>query len=133
MHLTDKKKKNTNQLPKIEYKNLNIRQTQAIVHATQLKQCLSKMLQPRQPNIKYKHYPRYLFSSHIPISRVCAFLPDRLVFVVLLGVIYIEETDREGFQWAAMWLRKETVRREGHCVSLTLTHPANDRVLSGPS
>lgn len=42
MHLTDKKKKNTNQLPKIEYKNLNIRQTQVIVHATQLKQCLSK-------------------------------------------------------------------------------------------
>lgn len=38
--------------------------------------------------------------------------PDRLVFVVLLVEIYLEEADGEGFQWAAVWVCARTRRGE---------------------
>lgn len=85
-----------------------------------------KMLGLWWPNVKYKHHFRDIFSNHIPIFRVWASCTDRLAFVVVWGDIYMEETDIEGFQWAAVWLHKEAPNREGQRVSSTLTHHAND-------
>lgn len=103
-----------NHFLKIEQKKLNT--AAPVMLSQQLRQCLSETLWSRQPNITHKHRHTYLFFNHIPISRVRAFPPDRLVFVVL---IYIEETDRVGFQWAAVWLWKDRAGREGYCVSCT--------------